>query len=294
MITTLEASGLISRIRRRIEDPSGNAFGDGEILDAVHSALMPLHTKLRLENKMHDTDVLAVAISSLTAVAGLLNTYDYTVPETAGEVVQIKGLRSSGRISDLFNKVPPQLIEVAVGHPAWHWYGARPGTLRIMGRLDMYQQLAIWYTRQWPPLHHGTAAGGGAATITFAAAPTAGTVVLRDDVYIGVDVLLTNNLPAGVQTQMARVTDYDGATRVATVSPAWGTAPDGTTTYGLVPPIGGEYFELLIEESAQILKEELGEGLPLSPRLVMLRDLFEQGLSQRDGEPPRRLWNRGI
>lgn len=291
MIPTTEAQELETRILRRIEDVGLDSFGPTEVLDAVKSAMGSLYTSLRLANKYHDTDYLELSPGAGTTIRQ--NVTDFQMPETVSDVVEIKGQRSTGRWLDLLTKVPPQWGGQSSGLPVWHWVSARTGRIRIYGRLNRYNTLHFFIVRKWPPMHYGTAAGGAASTITFDATPTAGNVILRDDVYIGVDLLITNNTPPGVEGQIGRVTDYVGSTRIATVRDAWTVVPDVTTNYGLVVPIPEEYEEMLIEESAQILKEELGEGLPISPRLGFLRDQFEQGLSQRDGEPARRVWSRG-
>ena len=292
MITTTGAQELQSRVLRRIEDEGLESFQVGEVFDAVQSALGSIYTDLRLANKYHDTDYLSLTPAQGTSVRQ--HVMDFKMPEYVADVIELKGQRMSGQCMDLFNKVPVQMADMAVGAPRWHWIGARAGTIRVYGRLAPYSALVFFFARKWPPLHYGTAAGGGAQSITFTNAPTAGKIVRRDSIYVGMDVLITNNDPAGVQDQLRRVTAFDGATRVATVDEAWTVAPTANSQYGLVAPIPGEYEEMLIEETAQILKEELGEGIPISPRLMALRDKFQQGLSQRDGGPARRLFSRGL
>ena len=71
----------------------------------------------------------------------------------------------------------------------------------------------------------GTAVAGGASTITLAGGP------LTDDYYVGWEVTITGGTGSG---QNRTITDYDGTTKVATVDTAWGTPPDGTSTYALL------------------------------------------------------------
>lgn len=75
----------------------------------------------------------------------------------------------------------------------------------------------------------GTAAAGGAATLTLAA----GSVIV-DDEYVGYILQLTGGTGSG---QAARIIDAVASTRVLTVQDDWLTTPDATTTYAvLIPP----------------------------------------------------------
>lgn len=72
----------------------------------------------------------------------------------------------------------------------------------------------------------GTAQAGASTTITLRAGASA-----VDDAYNGMTVRLTGGTGSG---QERRITDYVGATKVATVETAWGTDPDATTTYTVI------------------------------------------------------------
>lgn len=73
----------------------------------------------------------------------------------------------------------------------------------------------------------GTASAGSAATITL---PATGQVVLLDDWYNGKEIALTAGTGSG---QTRTISDYDGITRIATVSLAWTTPPDNTSVFEL-------------------------------------------------------------
>lgn len=73
----------------------------------------------------------------------------------------------------------------------------------------------------------GTAQAGAAGTITLAAGASA-----TNDLYNGQLVVITGGTGVG---QVRVITDYVGATKVATIDPDWATAPDNTSTYALVP-----------------------------------------------------------
>lgn len=69
----------------------------------------------------------------------------------------------------------------------------------------------------------GTAQAGGATTITLAADESA-----VDDAYNGKQIEITGGTGSG---QVRIISDYVGSTKVATVSAAWDTNPDATSTY---------------------------------------------------------------
>ena len=69
----------------------------------------------------------------------------------------------------------------------------------------------------------GYAAAGAADTITLAAAHTA-----TDDLYNGRKIKIVRGTGSG---QERTISDYVGATKVATVSSAWTTQPDATSVY---------------------------------------------------------------
>ena len=71
----------------------------------------------------------------------------------------------------------------------------------------------------------GTAGGGAASTITLA-----GTQAI-DDFYNGAYIRITGGVGSG---QERIISDYDGGTRVATVTPAWDTQPDAASTYTII------------------------------------------------------------
>lgn len=78
-----------------------------------------------------------------------------------------------------------------------------------------------------PIIRTGTAAAGGASTITLDAGASA-----VDSVYIGNQVAIVSGTGIG-QTRM--ITGYVGATKVATVGAAWTTNPDATSVFVLIP-----------------------------------------------------------
>lgn len=84
----------------------------------------------------------------------------------------------------------------------------------------------------------GTAQAGGASSITLAASD--GMSAAR---ALGKPIFLTGGLGTG---QLRRITLYDSTTKIATITPAWTTVPDVTTTYLVVEN------PLLLDEENQL------------------------------------------
>jgi hypothetical protein len=76
-------------------------------------------------------------------------------------------------------------------------------------------------------IRSGTAQAGGGSTITLDASASA-----TDQLYTDCRLLLTGGAGAG---QCRRIRDYVGSTKVATVTNAWTTQPDATSTFAILP-----------------------------------------------------------
>lgn len=74
----------------------------------------------------------------------------------------------------------------------------------------------------------GTAQAGGSTSITLAAGASSVT-----DFYAGSLVVILGGTGAGQGARL--ITGYNGTTKVATVTPAWATNPDNTSTYAILP-----------------------------------------------------------
>jgi hypothetical protein len=79
-------------------------------------------------------------------------------------------------------------------------------------------------------IRSNTAQAGGASSITLDASASATT-----DFYKGCFVYLTGGTGAG---QVARISSYNGTTKVAIISGTWATNPDNTTTFAVLPEAG--------------------------------------------------------
>ncbi len=85
-----------------------------------------------------------------------------------------------------------------------------------------------------PENQFGTARGGGIDTIQLA---TQASEV--NNYYSGLMIATTGGRGSG---QVRKITDYNGATRTATVERPWDTVPDATTTYAILKGTASGYM----------------------------------------------------
>ena len=77
--------------------------------------------------------------------------------------------------------------------------------------------------------HTAQGQAGTSTSITLAATASA-----TDDYYNAMTVYISDGVGSG---QIRTISDYDGTTKIATVSSAWTTNPDGTSVYEAMPAI---------------------------------------------------------
>lgn len=92
-------------------------------------------------------------------------------------------------------------------------------------------------------VNEGLAQAGGPDTITLNASASS-----LDDNYINQLVFIRSGTG---EDQVRRVTDYNGTTKVATVSPAWGTQPDTTSAYVMLAATLPDLSAFALESSVQ-------------------------------------------
>ena len=110
-------------------------------------------------------------------------------------------------------------------------------------------------------VHYGDASTFNATTITLATTPTGGNAWVGDayddyynDAYIYVQNATTN------KGQKAKITDYAGATGVATIA-AWpGGLPTGTLTYEIMPMIDAVEFKNLLAWEVALRIQNIARG----------------------------------
>lgn len=90
----------------------------------------------------------------------------------------------------------------------------------------------------------GTAQAGADTTITLASGASA-----SDDYYNTMWIRITGGTGSG---QSRQITDYVGSTKVVTITSAWATNPDATSTYEIYVPVisANSYAGLLLNSTA--------------------------------------------
>lgn len=252
MATYLTARKLVSKVRQRIGDEAQGSSGltkwsDAEILDAADDIYQEVGETVRMAHNDHELDRVELSLTDdFTNVEPYW--YEYSLPEYVRNIRWVEGVDQAGNgiaiqpvvFSELESR---QLFQAGRSMAAWtmtRW--GRPGNFSIYGNLfGQVTTVRIWFIRRYPPLHFGTADGASTSgTLVFQSSPT-GEVVLRDDLYTGMDAV---NEDTG---SLARITNYVGATRSATLSVSEDWSGD---SYSLVLPLEPEIGEYFIQKIA--------------------------------------------
>ncbi len=96
------------------------------------------------------------------------------------------------------------------------------GTLKVLGDITSATTFELVYEQYQPPPCHGIAQGGDSTTLTLAAHESD-----EDDIYNGLTIRIYSGTGAG---QEREISDYDGSTKVATLSSSWTTTPVGDSS----------------------------------------------------------------
>lgn len=128
----------------------------------------------------------------------------------------------------------------------------------------------------------GTAQAGAAGSITLAAGSSS-----TDDYYAGWTIRTTGGTGSG---QRRWIADYDGTTLVATVSPAWDTAPDETTTYRLES--GGDDDAAIRRANAlwacfEVFRRQVGEAAEGTPFMKLAGHFRLEAIRMLEATPLR-------
>lgn len=107
------------------------------------------------------------------------------------------------------------------------------------------------YPRKLVSLRANTAAGGAAGSITLDASASA-----IDDAYNG--CLVVGVLDSTTEARI--ITDYNGSTKVASVTPNWNTTPDSDDTFTIYLPEGRQIGESLLSSGTGTGQVSLSSG----------------------------------
>jgi hypothetical protein len=133
-----------------------------------------------------------------------------------------------------FDSIPRYAFTLTVTNPA--------GTLTpsaVSGNVTLTGSSNVFHSGR-----SGTAQAGASTTITLDAGALA-----NDDIYNGATVTITGGTGSG---QVRIISDYVGSTKVATVSTAWSTTPDNTSTFTVSSQVG-QYINASPQGRARIV-----------------------------------------
>jgi len=158
---------------------------------------------------------------------------------------------------------------VADSIPQYYYYDKATKTIGLYPKpnaVNVGDYLFVSGSHRPAILHAGTAAAGGATSITLAAgSSTAPYPSVTDDYYNGLYIEINSGTGAG---QKAEITDYVGATKVCTA--VFPTSLSTDSVYGMVPQIPEEAHDLMFLFA---MKEALKKG---GSRIVLANDYKAQ------------------
>ncbi len=182
--------------------------------------------------------------------AWLLNSADLTpvdsviaLPSDCAKPVYMEE-KSSGKPIAWLENVKARRVSRRIGASLDWWTGA-PEAYPLLGTLEVNEsgyatEVTLWYDIRVPDLMAGTASAGAATSLTF---PDESPVKHVDDYYNGVAIEVESGTGAG--TVGDSISDYDGATRVCTVSGTY----DTTSVFGTISRLPEESHPLILAEA---------------------------------------------
>ena len=221
-----ETDQLLLAVRRRVGDRTRSRIEDHEIVDAANEASARIFQDVLLpaDKGYGDYD------STYSYVA---DQEKYGLPWGFLKLHEAVWLDDDGEKTDSLEIIRRDEKHLRLGM----WLDGREFGIAPVPTSNETDELKLYYTRLPMPIHEGIASAAAATTITFAAKPTVGFTLTEDDAYNGARVrCLEGTTGAGEETT---ITDYEGSTRVATVT-AWGTTPTGTIRYEIEPDLPKE------------------------------------------------------
>jgi len=212
--------------------------------------------------KWSDSEILREMNLSKTYFVNLINTINEKINGRTGSITYVSGTELYDLPKDLDSikrievtstkqKVDPINVDekelyradndLFTPNPVYYMWGNQVGLVNVSGNVTIY------YLRRIPNLHYGTVSALAATSLTFDLTPNGSTandytVKQIDDYYIGAYIDVYSGTGAG---QIAKITDYVGSTKVATVA-TWATNPDTSSLYALKYDLPNEVDECVI------------------------------------------------
>lgn len=163
---------------------------------------------------------------------------EITIPVDCAKPIYMEEVASRNEVPldlSIRDKSRTELVESAFSY----YNNPRAFVLRdtiFVNKVNYDKQVYLWYDQRCQNLHTGTAAAGGANSLTLE--DSLGHSLI-DDYYNGLDIAIVSGTGAGT---VAEITDYDGGTRVCTVSGTFGS----DSVYGMISVLPDEAYDAWI------------------------------------------------
>ena len=231
-------------VRKTLNETTASNWSDLEIYKSLNDGQTYIARK-------------STPLKKVVTVTTVASTQEYALRDNSfGDIIDISDDGVSFKINGLtymplkFTSKKALFLEnsgwrsVAASTPQKYYYNKSSKTIGLYPKPNSsnagaYLDVEGYY---FPPvLHAGTAASGSTTTIVLpAGSATLPYPSVTDDYYNGIYIEIYGGTGAG---QRSKITDYVGSSRTCTA--AFTTAPDSTSTFGMVSPIQPEAHYLM-------------------------------------------------
>jgi len=240
----------------------------------------PVYSRARLLAALNDAQRL-IAVAASHGKVGIFREVSVEVAADADTIEP--GLNRVLRVLGVWQEddAGNLLRQLQLGRPprgiAWV-EGMEPLTIRLALPLRQAYTFTVQALVHSPAMHTGTLGSqSGLSTVEIAlpSSATLGEVSAEDDYYTGAKIYIESGTGAG---QERTITDYDGGTRTATVSAAWGDLPASGATYCIEAGVPEVFEALLVVGAEEIIRGEL-DGADMGLR----RETWRRGMEREVG-----------
>ncbi len=261
--TTTMIGRLLEKLRNLIDEPALNAkYTDAQLMSYVQPAYEAV-----LQDVLANSDAPIVirydlVVSDATAV--------YILPPVVGEILRLVKINGITGLPEWELPVRSRL------NPSGPGFTIEGNTVRFSPPWKTSDTLQLEFIPTGGiEIHTGDTTTYDATSVTLSSSPTLGTLDKRENAYAG-SILraLVAASDSSFPIQDRTITNYDAATRVATVNPAFSPeVPAATTlTYEVVPMIGRLMEDVVTYYAATLVLS--GEGDP--DRVAMLEKKYAE------------------
>lgn len=238
----MHAYDMFEQLRANIGETSAGHWTDTELLRALNIA----HKKVGIIVQSENEDWLMKKSSSLTPSSSII-----TLPGDCAKPAYIEQVSDGEEIPLQGTVRERRLSRQNTDQLTYGWTSAYMVGNTIEVNSDSFSEAVyVWYVQRLLDLVAGTPAAGGAASLTLAD----GGHSPADDYY---NDLVVNILTASAGWAVDEITNYDGGTRVCTVT----TNCTGATLYGTESPLPEETHGLVVVEATLMAMSKPGSRL---------------------------------